>query len=67
MTSSKKVILISSGDPSGISSEITIKAIQSSKINENVMPVVITDPRIINDYSKIFASKPLQNLRFFFS
>jgi 4-hydroxythreonine-4-phosphate dehydrogenase len=53
MTSSKKVILISSGDPSSISTEITIKAIQSSKINENVMPIVITDPKIINNYNKI--------------
>ena len=31
-----KVILISAGDPDSISTEITIKAIQHSKINKNV-------------------------------
>ena len=36
MTSSKKIILISAGDPSSVSSEITIKAIKSSKIDENL-------------------------------
>ena len=53
MTSSKKVILISAGDPSSISTEITIKAIQSCKINKNVMPIIITDPIILNNYNKI--------------
>ena len=53
MTSTKKFILISAGDPSSISSEITIKAIQSSKINKNIMPLVVTDPQIIKDYSEI--------------
>ena len=49
MTSSKKVILISAGDPSSISSEITIKAVKSSKINKNVLPVIVTDPKILKD------------------
>ena len=53
MTSSKKFILISAGDPSSISSEITIKAIQSSEINKNIMPLVVTDPKIIKDYGEI--------------
>ena len=52
MTSSKKIILISAGDPSSISSEITIKAIKSSKIDKNIMPVVITDIKIIRDYEQ---------------
>ena len=53
MTSSKKFILISAGDPSSISSEITIKAIQSSEINKNIMPLVVTDPKIIRDYGEM--------------
>ena len=53
MKSSKKVILISAGDPSSISSEITIKAIKSSKIHKNIMPIIITDPQILNNYEKI--------------
>ena len=53
MTSSKKFILISAGDPSSISSEITIKAIQSSEINKNIMPLVVTDPKIIKDYGEM--------------
>jgi 4-hydroxythreonine-4-phosphate dehydrogenase len=50
MTSSKKVILISAGDPSSISSEISIKAIQSSKIHKNVLPILVTDPQLIKDF-----------------
>ena len=53
MTSSKKFILISAGDPSSISSEITIKAIQSSEINKNIMPLIVTDPKIIRDYGEM--------------
>ena len=53
MTSTKKFILLSAGDPSSISSEITIKAIQSSEINRNIMPLVVTDPQIIKDYGEI--------------
>jgi 4-hydroxythreonine-4-phosphate dehydrogenase len=53
MTSLKKVILISAGDPSSISSEITVQAIQSSKINKNVMPLVVTDPELIKHYNGI--------------
>ena len=53
MTSSKKFILISAGDPSSISTEITIKAIQSSEINKSIMPLVVTDPEVIKDYSEV--------------
>ncbi len=56
MKSLKKVILISSGDPSSISTEITIKAIQSSKINKNVMPILVTDPQIIKDHNKNYTN-----------
>jgi 4-hydroxythreonine-4-phosphate dehydrogenase len=52
MTSSKKFILISAGDPSSISSEITVKAIKSSKIDKNIMPVVVTDIKVIKDYKQ---------------
>ena len=57
MTSLKKVILISAGDPSSISSEITIQAIQSSEIHKDVIPVVVTDPQIISDYNQINRNK----------
>ena len=53
MTSSKKVILISAGDPSSISSEITIKAIKSLKVNQNILPIVVTDPELFQDYDII--------------
>ena len=53
MTLLKKVILISAGDPSSISSEITIQAIQSSKIHKNIIPVIVTDPEIIQNYKGI--------------
>ena len=53
MKLSKKFILISAGDPSSISSEITIKAIRSSAICKNVMPLVVTDPEIIRDYNEV--------------
>ena len=42
-----KVILISAGDPDSISTEITIKAIQHSKMNKNVKPVVVSNSKII--------------------
>ena len=49
----KKVILITSGDPSSIAPEITIKALQSSKINKNIFPVIVTDPQLIQNYNDI--------------
>ena len=53
MITSKKVILISAGEPSSISTEITIKTIMSSKVHSNIMPIIITDPQIIIDYFKL--------------
>ena len=53
MMTSKKVILISAGDPSSIATEITMKTIMSSKVHDDVMPIVITDPQIIKDYFKL--------------
>ena len=52
----KKVILISAGDPTSISTEITIKAIESSKINKNIKPVIVSDPQLIEDCKKIINS-----------
>ena len=49
----KKIILISSGDPSSIATEITIKAIQSIDINQNILPIIVTDPRLFCGYSEI--------------
>ena len=43
MNTMKKVILISAGDPNSISTEITIKAIENSKVNKNVKPVVVSN------------------------
>ena len=52
-----KVILISAGDPDSISTEITIKAIQDSKMNQNVKPVVVSNSKIIEDCKKNIGSK----------
>ncbi len=57
MISMKKVILISAGDPDSISTEITIKAIQNSKINKNIKPIVITNSKLIEDCKKNIKSK----------
>ena len=54
MALQKKIILISSGDPSSIAPEITIKALQSKKINKAVLPIIVTDPKLIYNYSDIF-------------
>ena len=56
MIQSKKIILISAGDPASIAPEITIKAIQSSKINKNIQPIIVTDSQIIKDYNNIYIS-----------
>ena len=53
----KKVILISAGDPASISTEITIKALESYKINQNIKPIIISDPQLIEDCKKIIKSK----------
>ena len=54
MTRPKKVILITAGDPASISTEITIKAIETKKIDENIRVVVITDPNLIREYQNKF-------------
>ena len=48
----KKVILISAGDPTSISTEITIKALESLKINQNIRPIIISDTQLIEDCKK---------------
>ena len=52
MNSLKKVILISAGDPASISTEITIKAIENSKIIKNIRPIVISSSNLIEDCKK---------------
>ncbi len=52
-----KVILISAGDPDSISTEITIKAIQHSKMNRNIRPVVVSNSKIIENCKKSIGSK----------
>ena len=53
MPSSKKIILISAGDPSSIASELTIKALQSGKILENIIPIVVTDYSLLKNHENI--------------
>ena len=43
----RKVILITAGDPASIATEITIKAIETGEINENVNAIVVTDPTLV--------------------
>ena len=54
MNRTDKVILITAGDPASISTEITLKAIETKKINENVKAVVITDPDLVREYQYKF-------------
>ena len=49
----KKVILISSGDPSSIASELTIKALQSGKILDGILPIVVTDSSLLKNHQNI--------------
>ena len=49
MISSKNFILITAGDPASISTEITIKAIESKKKNKNIKCIVITDPDLVQE------------------
>ena len=54
MNRTDKVILITAGDPASISTEITLKAIETKKINENIKAVVITDPDLVKEYQYKF-------------
>ena len=51
--SKKKIILISAGDPSSIASELTIKALQSGKIIDDIFPIIITDTSLIENHKNI--------------
>ena len=57
MALQKKIILVSSGDPSSIAPEITIKALQSKNIHENILPIIVTDPELIYSYNNIIDNK----------
>ena len=50
MNVTKKVILITAGDPASISTEITIKAIETKKLNENINVVVVTSLNLVQEY-----------------
>ena len=54
MTRTKKVILITAGDPASISTEITIKAFETKRINKNIKAIVITDPNLVREYKTKF-------------
>lgn len=56
MISSKKVILITAGDPASISTEITLKAIESKKINKNIKTIVLTDPNLVEQNKVLLKS-----------
>ncbi len=53
MKSAKEVILITAGDPASISTEITIKAIESHRISKNINLVAITDPKLVEGCKKL--------------
>ena len=56
MSVSKEVILITAGDPASISTEITIRAIETKKINRNIKPIVITDINLVQEYKILINS-----------
>ena len=56
MSATKIVILITAGDPASISTDITIKAIETQKIKKNIDLVVITDPTLVEEYKKLVRS-----------
>ena len=56
MNVTKKVILITAGDPASISTEITIKAIETKKLNENINVVVVTSLNLVQKYKSLFTS-----------
>ena len=62
MILSKKVILITAGDPASISTEITIKAIERNKVNKNINPIVVTDPTLVEKCKNQIGSKIKINL-----
>ena len=51
--SKKKIVLISAGDPSSIASELTIKALQSGKIIDDILPIIVTDSSLIENHKNI--------------
>ena len=53
MKAAKEVILITAGDPASISTEITIKAIESNRISKNINLVAITDPKLVEECKKL--------------
>ena len=57
MIGSKTFILITAGDPAGISTEITIKAIVSNKKNKNIKSIVITNPNLVEENKALLKSK----------
>ena len=57
MITKKKVILITAGDPASVSTEITIKAIETQKINQNANLVIITDPYLVEENKSLISSK----------
>ena len=56
MISSKNFILITAGDPASISTEITIKAIESNKKNKDIKCIVITDPYLVEENKSLIKS-----------
>ena len=56
MNVAKEVILITAGDPASISTEITIKAIESQRISKNIKLVAITDPKLVEECKKLINS-----------
>ena len=62
MRADKEVILITAGDPASISTEITIKAIESRRISKNINLVAITDPKLVEKCKKLISSKIKMNI-----
>ena len=56
MSLSTKVILITAGDPNGISTEITIKAIENLKFNNEINPIIVTDPILVQSYINLIGT-----------
>ena len=56
MSVAKEVILITAGDPASISTEITIKAIETQRINKNINLVAITNLALVEEYKKLTES-----------
>jgi 4-hydroxythreonine-4-phosphate dehydrogenase len=54
VVSKKKIVLISAGDPSSIASEVTIKALQSGKILDGIIPIVVTNSSLLKKHENIF-------------